>query len=165
MSNLRRIMWNGTVRALPLKQQLEAARIAGCDVLALTPSDYVRWLGSGTSTRDMKAMASDAGVRLAHLDPFVRWVDRWQPDLPDFPTDAISFDADDFFRFAAALEVESFTAWGGFPSGRYGEPEHRRCVRCSDAAGGKRGATLLPGIHPGIRYPRPAHRLEDRLIG
>jgi 4-hydroxyphenylpyruvate dioxygenase len=27
---------------------------------------------------------------------------------------AIAFNDDDFFRMAAALEVESFTAWGGF---------------------------------------------------
>jgi 4-hydroxyphenylpyruvate dioxygenase len=69
----------------------------------------------------MLAMAEDVGVRISHIDPFVRWVGMWQPDLPgeNFPTDAISFDADDFFRMAAALEVQSFTAWAGFPAGRY----------------------------------------------
>jgi hypothetical protein len=41
----------------------------------------------------MLALAKDAGVRITHLDPFVRWM-------------------------AAALRVESFTAWGGFPAGR-----------------------------------------------
>jgi sugar phosphate isomerase/epimerase len=125
MSNQRRIMWNGTVRALPFKEQLRAAAIAGCEAISVTPSDYAAWLGSAISTRDMKAMAVDAGVRITHLDPFVRWVDQWQPDLSgeDFPMDAIAFDADDFFRMAGALGVESFTAWGGFPPGRYETPQ------------------------------------------
>jgi sugar phosphate isomerase/epimerase len=121
MSKQRRIMWNGTVRALPFKEQLRAAAIAGCEAISVTPSDYTAWLGSAISTRDMKAMAADAGVKITHLDPFVRWVDQWQPELPgeDFPMDAITFDSDDFFRMAGALGVESFTAWGGFPPGRY----------------------------------------------
>lgn len=107
MSRPQTIMWNGTVRALPFKEQLNATALAGCSALSATPSDYVRWLAASTSTRDMLTMAKDAGVRITHIDPFVRWVDKWQPDLPgeNFPTDAIAFDADDFFRMSAALEV------------------------------------------------------------
>jgi hypothetical protein len=125
MNQAQRIMWNGTVRALPLQEQLRAAAIAGCQSLSVTPSDYTRWLGTSISTNDMLAMTKDAGVRITHLDPFVRWVDQWMPDLPGekFPTDSIAFDSDDFFRMAAALRVESFTAWGGFPAGRYQTPQ------------------------------------------
>ncbi|WP_410809422.1 sugar phosphate isomerase/epimerase family protein [Micromonospora sp. 067-2] len=123
MSNGRRMMWNGTVRALPLSEQLAAAARARCDALAVTPFDYVGWLGSGITTRDMLTMASDAGVRITHLDPLVRWVDEWKPALAAFPLETISFDQDDFFRMAGALGVESFTAWAGFPAGRYGVPQ------------------------------------------
>jgi 4-hydroxyphenylpyruvate dioxygenase len=125
MTTPQRIMWNGTVRALPLRDQLHAAATAGCDALTITPSDYVRMLGNGTSTREMLAMAADAGVQITHLDPFVRWVDDWQPDVaPDaFDANTVAFDADDFFRMADALQVESFTAWGGFPHGAYEIPE------------------------------------------
>jgi 4-hydroxyphenylpyruvate dioxygenase len=119
MNQLQRIMWNGTVRSLPLKEQLRSASIAGCGALSVTPSDYLTWLGHSVTTRDMLAMADDAGVNITHLDPFVRWVDHWQPEIENFPTDPIAFDADDFFRFAANLRVNSFTAWGGFPAGRY----------------------------------------------
>ena len=42
MHPAKRIMWNGTVRALPLKEQLRAAAIAGCHALSVTPSDYNR---------------------------------------------------------------------------------------------------------------------------
>jgi sugar phosphate isomerase/epimerase len=125
MSDPRRMMWNGTVRALPLKEQLRAAAIARCEGLSVTASEYTARLASAISTRDMKATADDAGVRITHLDPFLRWVDRWRPDLPGegFPTDAIAFDADDFFSIASALEVESLTAWAGFPAGRYQTPQ------------------------------------------
>ena len=125
MSNRRRIMWNGTVRALPLKEQIRATVVAGCEALTVTPSDYLKWLSASVSTRDIRSMAADAGIRITHLDPFVRWVENWKPAIPakDFPTDPIAFDADDFFRMTAALEVHSFTAWAGFPAGRYQLPQ------------------------------------------
>ena len=122
MSNGRRIMWNGTVRALPLQEQLAATARARCGGLAVTPFDYVTWLGSGITTREMRTMAADVGVRITHLDPLVRWVDQWKPELAAFPIETIAFDRDDFFRMAEALGVESFTAWAGFPAGRYGVP-------------------------------------------
>lgn len=125
MSNLRRIMWNGTVRALPLAEQLRAASLARCEGLSVTPSDYVQWLGGSMSTRDITAIAADMGVRILHLDPLVRWVDEWRPDFApeQFSTDPIGFDTDDFLRIAAALQVESFTAWAGFPTGHYGRSQ------------------------------------------
>lgn len=125
MSNRRRIMWNATVRGLPLSEQLKATALAGCEALAVTPSDYNRWLGEGMSTADMKEMARDQGVRIDHLDPIVRWVDDWQPRLAgfDFPVALVGYDMDDFFRMAGALEVHSFTAWGGFADGRYSRTE------------------------------------------
>jgi len=64
MNQAKRIMWNGSVRALPLKEQLRAAVITGCEALSVTPSDYNKWLGTSLSTLDMLAMADDAGVRI-----------------------------------------------------------------------------------------------------
>jgi 4-hydroxyphenylpyruvate dioxygenase len=118
-------MWNGTVRALALEDQLHAAAVAGCSSLAIIPSDYVKWLATGVTTRDMLAMAADAGVRITHLDPLVRWVDAWRPAVaPEaFDANLVAFDVDDFFRMAGALEVESFTAWAGFAAGAYSVPE------------------------------------------
>ena len=125
MSNRRRIMWNATVRALPLSEQVKATALAGCEALAVTPSDYNKWLGDGISTADMKAMAADQGIAIDHLDPIARWVDDWEPRLPgfDFPVAIVGYDMDDFFRMASALGVHSFTAWGGFPDGRYSRSE------------------------------------------
>jgi hypothetical protein len=56
MSNETRVMWNGTVRVLPFREQHKAARIAGCNAIAVTPSDYNK--GLGTSTDDLKRMAA-----------------------------------------------------------------------------------------------------------
>jgi hypothetical protein len=53
MSNPRRIMWCGTVRA-PLKEQLRVAAIARCEAMSVTLSDsIVRFdpLASGSETR------------------------------------------------------------------------------------------------------------------
>ena len=122
MSNLRRVMWNGIVRAMPLAEQLRATQLAGCEALTLTPSDYVTWLSHSISTRDMSAMAADAGVAITHLDPLVRWTDAWRLELPGdeaFAVDIVGFDVDDFFRMAGALEVQSSTGWAGFSRDRY----------------------------------------------
>jgi hypothetical protein len=108
MSNATRVMWNGTVRALPFGEQVEAARIAGCSVIAITPSDYNKWLGASISTSNLRSMASDVGVTITQLDPFVRWTEDWKPHLRglEFPVDIVGFDEDDFFRMAAVLEVQ-----------------------------------------------------------
>ena len=48
-------------------------------------------------------MASDVGVTITHLDPFVRWTEDWKPHLRglQFPVDIVGFAEDDFFRMAA----------------------------------------------------------------
>ena len=165
MNQANRIMWNGTVRALPLKEQLRAAAIAGCQALSVTPSDYNKWLGASISTHDMLSMADDAGVRITHLDPFVRWVEEWMPDLPaqDFPTHSIAFDAEDFFRMAAALKVQSFTVWGGFPAGRYTTPQlidaFGALCRRADREGLRCDLEFIPVF--GIRDLRTAWQIVD----
>ncbi|MFB7629508.1 sugar phosphate isomerase/epimerase family protein [Streptomyces sp. NPDC056149] len=149
MSDPRRVMWNGTVRSLSLADQLLAAQTAGCEALAITPSDYNRWLGSGISTREMRGMAADAGVGLSHLDPLVRWVAAWEPHLPggeEFPVETVAFDEDDFFRMAAALGVESFTAWAGFPPGRYSREQ------LVDAFGGLCRRAAVEGLRCDLEF-------------
>lgn len=106
-------MWVGTVRSLPLAQQLEASFAAGCGALSITPYNYSRWLSEGLSTKDMLAMAADHDVHLSPLDPYSRWATHWRPDNLDpsqFPLSFFDFDEDDFFRIADALEVDSISA-------------------------------------------------------
>ncbi len=112
-------MWNGTVRSLPLREQVRAASLAGCEALSITPAGVARWSAEGITTQAMRSIAADAGVRLFHLDPLIRWVEHWQPDLPAgaFPYEALSSTESEFFAMAEALGVESFTVWGAFPEG------------------------------------------------
>lgn len=141
MSNSTRIMWNGTVRALPFREQIKAAAIGGCSSIAVTPSDYNKWIGTSLSTRDLRTIAADGGVKITHLDPFVRWTGNWKPHLEgmDFPTDIVGFDDDDFFRMAAALEVDSFTAWSGFAANHYSLPEIEDAFGALCVRAGKEG--------------------------
>jgi 4-hydroxyphenylpyruvate dioxygenase len=112
-------MWNGTVRSLSFAEQLRATSLAGCQAMSVTPYGYTQWLTQGFSNQDLLSMASDIGVRLFHLDPLIRWVANWKPDLPEhvFPYHALSFTEDEFFGIADALGVESFSVWGAFPEG------------------------------------------------
>jgi hypothetical protein len=152
MSDTTRVMWNGTVRALPFRKQVEAARIAGCSVIAITPSDYNKWLGAGTSTSDLKRVANDAGIAIAHIDPFVRWTEDWKPQLQgmDFPVEIVGFDEDDFFRMAAALGATSFTAWSGLLRDAILRADRRR-IRQSLQACLDGGTPVRLGIHSCVR--------------
>ena len=62
---------------MPCPSGLRAVAIARWEALSVTPSDYTAWL---------KAMADDAGVRITHLDPFVRWVYQWRIYYPHSTT-------------------------------------------------------------------------------
>jgi sugar phosphate isomerase/epimerase len=107
------IMWVGTVRALPLSEQLRVAAACACDALSISPHSYTRWLSEGISTSEMLTMASDSGIKLAHLDPYARWLTHWRVsdlDPARFPPGFRGFAEDDFFRIADALKVESMSA-------------------------------------------------------
>jgi len=110
-------MYHGTVRSLPLAEQLRAAALAGCSSLTTGPREYLNWLMNGISTRDIRAMAADMDVRYDHLDPFVRWMPNWQPADPNIPLSALNYDEDDFFRMAEALEAVSFSVVAACPQG------------------------------------------------
>ncbi|PJG47394.1 hypothetical protein CAF53_03415 [Sphingobium sp. LB126] len=107
-------MYNATVRSLPLAEQCRVAALTGCTALTLTPNDYLTLLNSGITTREMRTIASDHGVKLTHLDMIARWHPKWEPThhrgLYDFAL--ISFDIDDFLRMTDALQCSSFTAIG-----------------------------------------------------
>jgi len=59
-----RMMWNGTVKGLSFRDQIETASAAGCGRISVTPSDYNRWLGNAQSTRDLKTIAADNEVSI-----------------------------------------------------------------------------------------------------
>jgi 4-hydroxyphenylpyruvate dioxygenase len=134
------VMWFGTVQKLPLREQLRAAALAGCRTLSIGIHEYLGHLSHGISTRDMKKMAADAGVALTHIDPFVRWVPRWEPDEAlGAPLNVLSYDEDDFFRIADALEAKSVSVVGAFPGGSVGVNELIDCFGRFCARAGQHG--------------------------
>lgn len=112
-------MWSGNVRNLPFPERVKATSRAGFDILTLSPYDWLDAMRAGLSTRDMKAMAADAGIRLDHLDPIARWAPEFIPDNITEPA-YLTFllcDIDDFVRIGEALEITSMTAICSFPAG------------------------------------------------
>lgn len=125
MGDMPMVMYGATVRMLPFSEQCRAASLAGCDALTISPTDYLRFLGGGLSTREMRSIAADHGITITHLDPFARWTPKWEPvhhrGLYDFAL--VGFDLDDFLGIAGALGCRSITAIGTHPHGTLGTPE------------------------------------------
>jgi sugar phosphate isomerase/epimerase len=103
--------WAGTLLAGTLEQRIEAAVAGGFKYLSLFPTDYLRARERGLSDADIIALHERAGVRLITLDPFTRWLPRWEPP-PGAPADRlewIGFDEDAIFAVADALQLETIT--------------------------------------------------------
>ena len=114
------VMYHGTVRRLPFVQQVRAAALLNCGSITIGPYEYRQMTASGVSARSLSAIAADAGVRVTHLDPFVRWVSDWMPEEVSaaFPIEALNCDEDELYAIANALELRSFTVAACFPPGR-----------------------------------------------
>jgi|HubBroStandDraft_1064217.scaffolds.fasta_scaffold318714_2 hypothetical protein len=76
---------------------------------------------TSTSPSDLRNIASDTGITITYMDPFIRWAEDWKVQLQcfEFPFDIVGFNENDDFRMASALEVTCFTAWSEFANGRY----------------------------------------------
>lgn len=112
------LLWNGTVRALSLQDQLRVASETGFGKLSVTPLDLTKWQSEGLSPKDMLTMAADLGVKMSHLDPLTRWAPKWMPDNVDPAFHPfLGFSVDDFLRLAETFEVESMSAIGSLPAG------------------------------------------------
>jgi 4-hydroxyphenylpyruvate dioxygenase len=103
--------WAGTLLAGTLEQRIEAAVAGGFKYLSLFPSDYLRARERGLTDADIIALHERAGVRLMTLDPFTRWLPRWEPPsgVPVDRLEWIGFDQDAFFAVVDALGLETIT--------------------------------------------------------
>lgn len=141
MLDRNRILWCGTVRALPFAEQLRAASIAGCGAISTGCFEYLTHISRGLNAKEMLRMAADAGVRITHLDPLVRWVPNWLPAHPnaDFPIAILDFDEDHCWRVAEALELSSVSVVGTFPVGSVPFDEMVDCFGALCQRAAKRG--------------------------
>lgn len=103
--------WAGTLVAGTLEQRIEAARAGGFKYLSLFPTDYTQARDRGLSDADIVALHDRAGVRLTTLDPFTRWLPRWEAPsgVPRKRLKWISFSEDEFFAVVDALQLEAIT--------------------------------------------------------
>lgn len=112
------LLWQGTMRELPLTEQLRVARDTGFGKISVTPLHLSKWMEQGQSAEDMRAMAADHGVALSHLDPLTRWAPKWQPNnVPDEFIPFLGFETDRFLDIAEKFECESISTICSFPAG------------------------------------------------
>jgi 4-hydroxyphenylpyruvate dioxygenase len=118
------LLWQGTVRALPLKEQLRVAQETGFGKISVTPFHLDKWMAEGLAAADMLAMAADHGVKLSHLDPITRWAPKWKPDnVADEFLPFLGFEDDRFFEIAEQFGCESVSTICSFPAGTVNRPQ------------------------------------------
>ncbi|WKN44822.1 sugar phosphate isomerase/epimerase family protein [Tunicatimonas pelagia] len=105
------LLWAANVRSKSFEERLEAARAGGYTQMSVFPIDIQHWEAQGKTIDELKRMCEAAGVKITVLDPFTRWLPRWQvpPEMSRSDADFVRFDEDEFFRIARELEVESMT--------------------------------------------------------
>jgi 4-hydroxyphenylpyruvate dioxygenase len=105
-------LWSGTVPRATFAQRLDAAVAGGFSTVSLFPRDHrAAREHEGLSDADMRALMADRGVRVATLDPFTRWLPRWEPP-PGVPADRLELvgcEEARFFAIAEALGAETMT--------------------------------------------------------
>ncbi len=105
------VLWAGTVRTSPLGERVVAAAAAGYSALSLSPEDYLAAKADGLSDADIRALVSDAGLRVNCYDPYTKWLPSWEPP-PEFDPNMVAFfdvGEAEFFRAAEAVGASSMT--------------------------------------------------------
>jgi 4-hydroxyphenylpyruvate dioxygenase len=130
-------LWAGTLAYATLEERVQAAQAGGFTTLTLFPTDYRRARERGLSDAEILALHERAGVRLVTLDPYTRWLPRWNPPATATADrlELVAVDEDEFFAIVEALELDTITV--SEPFGERYEPyelvEHFSLV-CDRAA-------------------------------
>ncbi len=105
-------LWGATLAFGSLADRLTAAVAGGFATTTMFPHDYRQARAAGLGDADILALHDDAGVRLRTLDPFARWVPRWEPpaDAPPNRLGIVACAEEEFFDIARRLQIETMTA-------------------------------------------------------
>ena len=104
------IMWEGSVRTLNYREQLEATAEAGFDSLALTPAAFLTAINSGLGVAGVKKAADDRGIGL-HLDTVTGWAPIRVPSGADDALVArFDFTVEQCLELVDALDLRSLLA-------------------------------------------------------
>jgi 4-hydroxyphenylpyruvate dioxygenase len=114
----RTVMHHGTFFGHSFEDVVQLARLAECQDVTLS-AQFARDLLKERPAKEVLRVARDAGVEIAHLDPVLCWLPRWQPDasIGSVPLEVFEVSMDDVFRATDALEVQSISILGAFPQG------------------------------------------------
>lgn len=105
-------LWGATLAHATLEQRAAAAAAGGFSTTTMFPHDYAVAREAGLDDEGILSLHAERGVRLRTLDPFAKWVPRWEPPADADPNRLalVSADADDFFGIARRLGIETMTA-------------------------------------------------------
>jgi sugar phosphate isomerase/epimerase len=103
------ILWSGTVRGAGYAELIDAAVAGGFAGVSMLPTDYRAARAAGWRDADLRALAADRGVRVAVLDPYARWLPRWEPPpgLRAEHVELMATDEAELLAMAEALGVAS----------------------------------------------------------
>lgn len=110
------VLWAGTVRGTPLPARVTAAAQAGYGALSLSPLDCRRAQAAGMPRASVRAAVADAGLRVSCLDPYTRWLPRWDPpaDHSPYVLEFVGTEEREFFATAEAVGATSMTVFEPF---------------------------------------------------
>ncbi|HEX5193227.1 MAG TPA: sugar phosphate isomerase/epimerase [Solirubrobacteraceae bacterium] len=105
-------LWGATLAFGSPADRVQAAVAGGFATTTMFPHDYRRARETGLCDDDILALHRDADVRLRTLDPFARWVPRWEPPADADPDRLalVSCGEEEFFDIAQRLRIETMTA-------------------------------------------------------
>lgn len=104
-------LWAGTTLPLGLEARVRAAAAGGFSAVSVYPTDC---LERGAAA--VRALVEGAGLRVAALDPYTRWVPRWTPpaDLPAAFFALVGAEEERFLDDAVAVGAPCVTALEAF---------------------------------------------------
>jgi 4-hydroxyphenylpyruvate dioxygenase len=102
-------LWCATVRDKSFEERIEAAQAGGFPAMSMFPIDYHTYTNAGLSTEEMHELMTESGVDVTVLDPFTKWLPKWEPpdDMSEEDLAFADFDENEFFEMGAALDVDS----------------------------------------------------------
>jgi 4-hydroxyphenylpyruvate dioxygenase len=103
--------WAGTTLPLGLEARVAAAAAGGFAAVSVYPTDCLE-RGGG----EVRALVETAGLRVAALDPYTRWVPRWAPpaDMPRAFLALVGAEEEQFLDDAVAVGAPCVTALEAF---------------------------------------------------
>lgn len=102
------LLWAGSVREYGWADRIAAAEAGGFSVTSLFPADIQRAEREGISRHELNAMFADAGISVAVIDPFTKWLPTWAPGptITEAEVAFADFEEREVFAMAHAFGAE-----------------------------------------------------------